>query len=188
MLPTSTNPNTDPGAVDTLPARRLFVTILLAWLAMLGFDFFLHAGLLARLYLDSSPFLLTPLEAFRRLPFGYLSFLLSATLLVWLMARLRLVGWRAGLGFGLKLGALIWGGITIGLFSISTAGAPLLAGWFLGKTVELGLAGAVAGGALTGRHIRRLSLKVAALILFLAIITIALQSFGLAPASGIPRE
>ncbi len=154
---------------------------------MLEFDFFPHAGLLARLYLEPSPFLLTPLEAFRRLPFGYLSFLLSAILLVWLMSRLRLIGWRAGFGFGLKLGAFIWGALVLGLFSISTADVSLLAGWFLGQTVELALAGAVAGSGLTAKHIGRLSLKVAAFILFLAIITVVLQTSGVAPASITPR-
>jgi len=187
LISHTSSPGTDDRGIDTLPARRLLLTILLAWLAMLGFDFFLHAGLLARLYLDPSPFLLAPLESFRRLPIGYLSFLLSAALLVWLMVRLRLAGWRAGLGFGLKLGALVWGAVTLGLFSISTADASLLAGWFLGQTVELALAGAVAGSALTGRSIGKLSLKVAALVLLLAVVTVALQSFGLAPAAGIPR-
>ncbi len=183
------NPNTeDPCANDPAGgasrSRRVLVTILLAWLAMLGFDFLLHAGLLARLYLEPRPFLLAPLESFRRLPFGYLSFLLSAILLVWLMARLRLFGWRAGLGFGLKLGALIWGAGTLGLYSISTADASLLAGWFLGQTVEFGVAGAVAGSGLAGGRLGRLSVKVVALVLFLVIVTVALQSFGLAPAAG----
>lgn len=57
---------------------RLALITLLSWLSMLGFDFFLNAGLLARLYLEPSPFLLPPAEAFRRIPIGYLSFLLTA--------------------------------------------------------------------------------------------------------------
>jgi hypothetical protein len=47
-------------------------TVVLGWLAMIGVDFFLHAGLLAPLYDWDSPFLLRPDEAFVRIPIGYL--------------------------------------------------------------------------------------------------------------------
>jgi hypothetical protein len=179
--------NVQGRAVDTYTTRRLLLIILLAWLAVLGFDLFLHAGLLARLYLDASAFLLTPMESFRRIPIGYLSFLVSTILLVWLMVRLDLKGWRVGLGFGMKLGALVWGALTLGLYSISTADPSLLAGWFLGQTAELGLAGAVTGSALAGNRLGRLSLKVAGLILLLTVITIIMQSTGLAPAADLRR-
>jgi hypothetical protein len=59
------------------PAR----TIMLSWLAMIGVDVFLHAGLLAPLYDWDSPFLLRPDEAFVRIPIGHLSFLIIA--IVW---------------------------------------------------------------------------------------------------------
>jgi len=51
---------------------------------MLGFDFFLNAGLLSRMYLKPSPFLLPPERMFKLIPLGYLSFLLMAVLLYWL--------------------------------------------------------------------------------------------------------
>ena len=66
------------------PTRRQLISLtLIAWLAMLGFDFFLHAGLLAGLYVEPSPFLLPPLSAFALIPVGYAAFLLSSVLLVW---------------------------------------------------------------------------------------------------------
>ncbi len=46
----------EPGV--RLSLRALILLTLLGWLSMIGFDFFLHAGLLARLYLTPSPFLL----------------------------------------------------------------------------------------------------------------------------------
>ncbi|MHB1134535.1 MAG: hypothetical protein ACYC4L_19350 [Chloroflexota bacterium] len=167
----------------TTGPRRLALLIALSWLAMLGFDFFLHAGLLAGLYLAPSPFLLPPLEAFRRIPLGYLSFLLLAILLVWLMVRLRLSGWRAGLIFGLQLGALTWGALVLGLLSIATADAPLLAGWLAGQTLELGLAGAVAGSGLAGTSFRRLLLLVLGFVFTAIVATVTLQTLGLAPAA-----
>ena len=42
--------------------------VLAAWALSLGFDFFLHGGLLARLYARDSAFLLPPESAFARIP------------------------------------------------------------------------------------------------------------------------
>jgi hypothetical protein len=43
-------------------------------------------------------------------------------------------GWQLGVAFGLVL----WGSLAMGLYSISTAGLPLLAAWWLGQAVESG--------------------------------------------------
>ena len=88
---------------------------------MLGFDFLFHAGLLAQLYVEPSPFLLPPEAAFRLIPLGYLSFLMMTLLLTWLMVKQRVQGGRDGFIFGLKLGGLIWGSLVIGLTSITSA-------------------------------------------------------------------
>ena len=113
----------------------------LALLAVIGFDLFLHAGVLASWYARPSPFLLPPEEAFRLIPLGYLSFLILIVLLIWLMLKLDLVGWRVGMVFGLKVGALIWGALTLGLLSISTASPSLLLGWFWDRRWNLELLG-----------------------------------------------
>jgi hypothetical protein len=163
--------------------RRLILIGLLSWLSMLGLDFFLHGGLLAELYVQPSPFLLSPSDAFRRIPLGYLAALLLCALLLWLMLKLELSGWRQGLSFGLLLGALIGGTALLGLLSISTAELNLLVGWFTGQTVQMGLAGAVAGSGLAGKTLKTILVRVAALVLLLAAVTIAMQSMGLAPAA-----
>jgi hypothetical protein len=163
----------------------LFVT-LIAWLSMLGFDFLLHAGLLAKLYLEPSPFLLPSMTALTLIPVGYLSFLLLSILLVWLMIRLNLAGWRQGALFGLELGGLTWGAFLLGLGSISTASFPLLLGWFIGQTVELAIAGAVVGSGLAGMRFRRLFGVVIIFVLLSVIITIILQSLGVVPTTRIP--
>jgi hypothetical protein len=97
--------------------------------------------------------------------------------------KLGLSGWRKGLSFGILLGALAGGTAMLGLYSISTAELGLLVGWFLSQTVEMGLAGAVAGSGLAGQRLRALSARVVALVLLLMVLTIALQSLGLAPAA-----
>jgi hypothetical protein len=165
----------------TYSKRSMLLLTLMAWLSMLGFDFFLHAGLLAGLYLQPSPFLLSPLTAFRLIPVGYLSFLLLAVLLAWLMIRLKLTGWRAGAIFGLELGGLAWGAFILGLLSISTASFSLLLGWFIGQTLEMAIAGAVVGSGLAGVHVRRLFGQVIVFVLLSIIITMILQTSGVVP-------
>jgi len=139
-----------------LPFGFYIKLTLLAWLSMIGFDFFLHAGILAPLYAQESPFLLPPERAFALIPIGYISFLGLAVLLVWLMVKLNIRAWRKGAIFGFQLGFLAWGSLILGLYSISTAAPVLLWTWFLGQTVELSVAGAVAGYGLAARKLRRL--------------------------------
>jgi hypothetical protein len=172
--------------VPTITTRHLVLLTLIAWLSMLGLDFLLHAGLLAKLYLQPSPFLLPALTAVAYLPIGYLALLLLATLLVWLMRRLELAGWRAGARIGLQLGGLMSGAFLLGLFSISTASLPLLMAWFVGQTLEMALAGAVIGSGLAGMRLRRLFALVVVLLLLCVVITIILQSTGLVPSARLP--
>lgn len=167
------------------PGRASALT-LLAWLAMLGVDFLVHGGLLAELYLQPSPFLLPLATAFARIPLGYLAFLLLTVLLMWLSVRLKLAGWRAGAVFGVELGGLLWGAVVLGLLSISTAEVPLLLGWFVGQTAELGLAGAVVGSGLMGGRLRGLVAGVVGLVVLCVAATILLQSLGVVPTTHLP--
>ena len=175
--------------MDSVPVslRRLVGVVLLAWFAVLGFDFLLHGGLLARLYAEPSPFLLAPEDAFRLIPLGYLSFLVSIVLLVWLMVRLGIRGRKAGFVFGLQVGALVWASLVLGLLSISTASWRLMLGWFVGQTVEAGIGGLVVGAGLTTDRLGRLLLYVLAFVIAAVVATIVLQSVGLAPAARVVR-
>jgi hypothetical protein len=142
----------------TPSTRRILGVGIISWLTMLGVDFLLHGGLLANIYAQESPFLLSQLEAFRKIPIGYLSFLLITALLLWLMLRIGVVGWRRGRVFGLKLGLLAWGAVLLGLISISTAPINLMIGWWIGQSIEPGIAGAVAGYGLEVERLRILCL------------------------------
>jgi hypothetical protein len=164
-----------------IPARRVTLIVVLSWLSMLGFDLLLHGGVLARFYVKPSPFLLPPQMAFRYIPLGYLSFLILAILLVWLMVKLDVRGWRVGFLFGLKLGALFWGAMVMGLMSISTAEWSLLFGWFCGQTLELATAGLFAGLGLGGMGLFRLFLMILAFVILMFVVTVVLQSTGIAP-------
>lgn len=167
---------------NSIQHKHLVIIGLLSWLAMVGIDFFLHAGLWARFYIKPSPFLLSPEEAFRLIPLGYLSFVLLEILLLWLMLRLKIVGWYKGFVFGLTLGGLIWGSLILGLLSISTAEKSLLFGWFFGQTFELGIGGAVVGKGLEGGSLKKILLIVIIGIIILVALTIMLQTLGFAPS------
>ncbi len=164
-----------------MPFRRLVGLTLLAWLASVEFDFLLHGGLLARLYVEPSQFLLPPKDAFRLIPLGYLSFLLLTLLLAWLASALHVKGCKRGLFFGLALGGSIWGALVLGLASITTADYGLLAGWFVGQTLEMGLAGAVIGSGLGGTRAKKLVGIVLLIGVVCAVVTVVLQSTGFAP-------
>ena len=154
----------------------------LTWLTMIGVDFFLHAGLLAFLYTEPHPFLLTPQEAFRFIPLGYLSFGIQAILLIWLIEKLHITTFLKGAWFGLRLGIIVWGSLILGLFSIATAPVTLLIGWFVGQSVEMMLGGAIASYGLQSEKLRSLTFRVFLLVIALLIITIIMQNTGLAPA------
>jgi hypothetical protein len=156
-----------------------------AWLLSLGIDLLLHGGLLAGLYLQESPFILGPEAAFRRIPFGYFTFLVLTASLYWLLDRLRVRGAMDGLRYGSTAAAIVWGALMIGLYSITTAPVSLLAGWWAGQTLELGLAGAMLGAAAAGLPARRMWSIVAVVVFGCIVVTVALQSLGLAPAMKI---
>ena len=149
---------------------------LLSWLSVIGFDFLLHASILAPLYAEPHPFLLPPERAFSLIPVGYLSFLIFVILVVWLMVKLEIATWQGGLLFGLKLGAFVWGAVVISLISISSAPLLLMAGWFAGQTIETGIAGLVVGAGLGPTKLRRLAAWVLLFVLVAFILAILLQN------------
>lgn len=157
-------------------------TVAAAWLLSVGIDLFLHGGLLARLYVAPSPFLLAAEDAFRRIPLGYLAFLLLTICLFWLFRRLQVRGAAEGFRLGALAGAVVWGALVVGLYSISTASLNLLIGWWVGQSVELAFAGAVMGAITGGGSLKRVWVIVGVSIVALVVATVALQSLGLAPA------
>ena len=175
------SPAARPATVRrTIP--RPVATVFLCWLAMVGVDFFLHAGLLAPLYDWGSPFLLTPGEAFVRIPLGYVGFLVLAVALLWLLPRLEVEGGRDGGIIAGGIGAVAWGAFLLGLWSISTVRPALLAGWWIGQTVELGLGGLIIGSALSGAGLRPMLWRVGALLVVGGISAVLLQTVGYATA------
>jgi len=167
---------------DQFSIRRLIGATLLAWFAVLGFDFLLHGGILARLYAEPSPFLLPPEDAFRLIPLGYASFLVFQIFLVWLLVRLEIKGGKSSFLLGLKVGAAVWGAMVLGLLSISTASINLMTGWWIGQAIEAGIGAMVAAMGLETTRPGRTLIYVILFVTAIIIVTVILQSTGLAPA------
>ena len=155
-------------------------SVLLSWLAMAGVDFFLHAGLLAPLYDWDSPFLLQPVEAFVRIPVGYLGFLVLAIGLAWMLPRLDVARARDRALVAGAFGAIGWGAVMLGLWSISTADPALLVGWWVGQSVELAVGGGVIGAVLGGARLRGVAWRVGLLLAVGAGSAVFLQAVGYA--------
>jgi hypothetical protein len=137
---------------------------------------------LATLYVKPSPFLLEPQDAFRRIPLGYLAFLILTIGLYWLFRKLDVRGLVNGFKLGATAGFVVWGAVVVGLYSISTIELSLAIGWWLGQTLELGFAGAVLGAAANGTPLKRIWILVGITILACVALTVVLQSIGWAPA------
>lgn len=151
---------------------------LIAWLAMVGFDFFLHGGLLADIYIHESSFLLSPLEAFYRIPFGYLGFLIYAAFLVWISIKIKIDSIKSGTLLGLGIGSVIWISLGLGMYSITTAEPSTLIAWAIGQSIETAFAGSIIGIALKKYELRKPFFVALFSALLFVVVTIILQSAG----------
>lgn len=161
-------------------SRRVRVA-LAAWLAMLGLDFLLNGALFASMYQQGGAFFLAPGEAFRRIPIGYLAFLILAFALVEIDNRLRLVRFAEGLRSGLALGSVLAAVWSLSLFSIATLQAMVALAFALIWLALVVIGSAVAASGLGRPSLRGLAFRVIAFDISCVVIVIALQSLGLVP-------
>jgi hypothetical protein len=170
--------HTDATASDMW--RRLRVA-LVVWLAMVGLDFVLNAALFARMYEEGGAFMLAPGEAFRRIPFGYLAFLILAAGVVELAFRLGVTTLSQGIRFGVATGAVLGAAWSLGLYSIATLSPQVALAFAVIWFALLTVAGTVAAAGLRRASLRGLTLRVAGMDVLGAIAVVALQSFGVVP-------
>ena len=161
-------------------STRLRVT-LLVWFAMLGLDFLLNGAVFARIYQDGSAFMLPPAEAFRRIPLGYLAFLIVASAIVEGARRLGLKGFANGLRLGLVAGAVAGAVWSLSLYSIASLNAPAALAFGVIWLALVALGSAVAAAAMERSSLRNLVFLVAGFDVACVIAVIALQSAGVVP-------
>lgn len=146
----NSNPESTGNVITNFSIRQLIIVTLLSWLSQIGFDLFQGAGLFARLWLESRGAFLPPEKMFQLIPLGYLSFLISSSMLVWLMVGLGISGWRNGALFGLKIGSFLSFAMVLGMASAFPIKAVLLAAWLFGGIVQNSIAAMVIGSGLSG--------------------------------------
>jgi hypothetical protein len=161
-------------------SRRLRVA-LIVWLAMLGLDFVLGGGLFAGLYRDGGTFILAPADAFRRIPIGYLAFLIVAMTIVEITHRLSLSRMRDGIRFGVLAGAVFGGTWSLSLYSIATLSAGIALAFAVTWIVLITIGAAVAAAAVARTSLRGLVFRVIALDVVCVAVVITLQSAGVVP-------
>ncbi len=162
--------------------RKYVGIVLLSWLAVVGFDLFQGAGVLAKLWLESKSVLLPPDKLFQRIPLGYLAFLMTVIMFTWLMVRLKVSGWKQGALFGVQLGGLLSICWVLGIASVFPLKRALLIASFFSGIVQHTIATTVIGCGLGGLHLGRLTAIVIAFVILLVIATVVLQNQGFAPA------
>ena len=162
--------------VAPITRKRIVRVTLLALIANIGLDFLLNAGVLARVVDWRQPGLLSPAQMFQRIPIGYLSFLLTTILLVWLMSRMQIRDFHAGLVFGIKFGALSGAAGFLALLSILDIRAQTLGVWSAETVTSCALQGAIIGYGLEKPHLRRLVWMVLLFVALSIIVAAILQN------------
>ena len=161
--------------------RFNFKIILLSWLGFIGFDLFLHAGLLAKLYHEDNPAILPPLDAFYLIPVGYFAFFLYCVFLYWLILTTKISDRIAIIKFSVMVGVFLGIASTLAQVSILQVNELLLIGWGIGFIIEIFIAGTIIAYALTGYSHKKLFYLVILFDFALFIITVVMQNIGLAP-------
>jgi hypothetical protein len=161
--------------------RGFILRVLASLLCMIALDLLLNAGIFAKLWFEPSPFLLPPEGLFRRLPLGYLAFLLQAVAYVWLAMLAGATSWRRGALFGLKLGAILGLAAALGLRSATTGSwTMLMTAYLIGGTV-LTTGACFMAGLAAERGERRAVVSAVLLLVGAFIVIVILQSTGLVP-------
>lgn len=176
------------GSRSSASVARRFKIALVVWLAMLGLDFLLNGAVFAGIYQGNGGFMLAPAEAARRIPFGYLAFLILASGIVEIVHRMGIRGVGDGLRLGLVVGAAFGAIWALGLYSIATLGAPVAMAFALIWLAVATLGSATAAAGLAAPSLRGLLLRVILFDVACIVIVIGLQSFGVVPTvtAGIP--
>ena len=170
-------------AVPIATRKRLIQVTLITWLAVVGYDLLMNAGLMAPFNNWQLPGFLSPVKMFQYIPLGYAAFLLYVILLLWLMLRSQVSGARAGTAFGLTFGILVGGAGFLGQMSIFAFPVRMLFCWAVFYALLFTLAGAVIGSGLAAARLRPLVYRVLVLVMICLVVSIVMQNLGLVPAA-----
>ncbi len=162
------------------PTRTRVVAItMLAWIAVIGADLLMNAGLLGPFLNWEQPGFLPMMKMFAYIPLGYAAFLVATVLLVWLMLRLGIRGARAGAVFGAKFGVVMAAAGLLGDLSIYAFSTRTLVCFAVDKAFYCIVVGTVVGAGLAAQRLRGLLLRVIAFVVLSFVVAITMQNLGL---------
>jgi hypothetical protein len=152
-----------------------FPAVLAAWCGYLALDFLTHAVFLAPWWRATETFWLPPADLFRRIPFGYGSFLMYCAAVAWLLDRIYGDRLRVSRGarFGAAAGFVTGAATALGAYSVFRMPASSLLVWPVSTIAGSTVAGAASAWVLTGdRPLRRAAVVVggAALLFVLGVV------------------
>ena len=153
----------------------------ICWLAVIGFDLFLHSGLLAQLYQDNNPAILPPLDAFYRIPIAYIAFLFNISLVYFLIIKMDINDRKEIIKLVMIIGLFLSVSSTLAQFSILQMNPLLLLGWGLGQFLQFTLIGLLIGFGFTGYSLKKLFIRVSSFVVLLIVLTLIMQNTGISP-------
>ncbi|MCL4836998.1 MAG: hypothetical protein KJ058_03400 [Thermoanaerobaculia bacterium] len=164
--------------MTAISPTRLVQATAAAWLSYVAVDFVTHAVVLAPWWRATGSFWLPPMQLARRIPFGYLSFVLYAGGLVWLMP--RVVGERPRSSRAAAYAAVV--GLLVGLvqalanYSVFAMPVSALFVWPLSVTLGSVGGGLAAASVLRAPRPARRLLVVFAVALAIIVVGVVLQN------------
>jgi hypothetical protein len=131
--------------------------VILAWISSMVVDFFLNGGVFASYFRSGDPFIVSPSDAFVRIPLGYTSLLLLILVLAYLIEKGSVSTINGGVKISLAYGFAVASSSVLGLWSIAVTPMSFLLIWFVDQIFELFVAGAVLsmGKVTPSKHIAR---------------------------------
>ncbi|HET7405059.1 MAG TPA: hypothetical protein VFJ63_02990 [Candidatus Bathyarchaeia archaeon] len=136
--------------------RSLVRATLLGWIAAMAIDVFLNAGVFTSIFKSGDPFILSPEEAFIRIPAGFAALLLLVVVESLLIFHWPVTSVASGARIGIIYGVTISSGTLLGLWSITVASAAFLFVWVVDMLSELTIAGIVISSVRSNsRHVAR---------------------------------
>jgi hypothetical protein len=168
--------------VGVMPSRlHMSILIAMAWIAVIGLDFLLNAGVFATVFADDWEFLSNPEDLFRRIPLGYGAFLVVVILVAWVLGRSAgsaPMNAQTGARAGLRLGLFVGAAGSLGLASISSAPTGILVAWLFSYFLAAGVAGSVLGAGMGGMRLRTLGPRGGGFVVVAVALAIGIQNFG----------
>ncbi|HEV2226316.1 MAG TPA: hypothetical protein VGR56_05865 [Nitrososphaerales archaeon] len=123
--------------------QNFLKAVILAWISSTAIDFFLNGGVFTSYFRSGDSFIVSPSDAFVRIPLGYISLLLLVLVLAYFIDKGSVSTINGGMKMSLIYALVVASSSVLGLWSITVVPAAFLLIWFVDQVLELTVAGTV---------------------------------------------